>query len=85
MAIIPTVLLGPVEDAYVDRWNRRLTILIADAFIALMSLLFAYFFWTGNMQAWRVCLVIEARAGGGFRVLRLELHSLPRPVSSRAV
>ena len=63
--IIPTVLLGPIAGAYVDRWNRRLTILIADTFIALVSLLLAYLFWTGNMQVWHVYVVIVARAIGG--------------------
>ena len=63
--IVPTVLLGPVAGTYVDRWNRRITILIADTCIALVSLLLAYLFWTGNMQVWHVYLVIVARAVGG--------------------
>jgi len=63
--IIPTVLLGPIAGAYVDRWNRRLTILISDAAIALASLLLAYLFWTGQMQIWHVYLVIVVRAIGG--------------------
>jgi DHA3 family macrolide efflux protein-like MFS transporter len=63
--ILPTVLLGPVAGAYVDRWNRRITILVADTFIALVSLLLAYLFWTGGMQIWHVYVVIVARAIGG--------------------
>jgi DHA3 family macrolide efflux protein-like MFS transporter len=63
--IVPTVVLGPVAGTFVDRWNRRITILIADTFIALVSLLLAYLFWTGNMQIWHVYLVIVARAVGG--------------------
>ncbi len=63
--ILPTVLLGPVAGTYVDRWNRRLTILISDTFIALVSLLLAYLFWSGKMQVWHVYVVIMARAVGG--------------------
>ncbi len=63
--ILPTVLLGPIAGAYVDRWNRRLTILLADTFIALVSLLLAYLFWTEKMQIWHVYVVIVARAIGG--------------------
>ena len=63
--IVPTVLLGPLAGAYVDRWNRRLTILIADAFIASVSFLLAYLFWSGQMEIWHVYLVIVARASGG--------------------
>lgn len=63
--IAPTVLLGPIVGTYVDRWNRRLTILISDAFIAFVSLLLAYLFWTAQMQVWHVYVVIVARAVGG--------------------
>jgi DHA3 family macrolide efflux protein-like MFS transporter len=63
--ILPTVLLGPMAGTYVDRWNRRLTILISDTFIALVSLFLAYLFWAGKMQVWHVYLVIMARAVGG--------------------
>ncbi len=63
--IIPTVVLGPIAGVYVDRWNRRLTILIADTFIALVSLYLAYLFWTDSMQIWHVYVVIVARAIGG--------------------
>jgi len=63
--IVPTVLLGPLAGTYVDRWNRRLTILIADTAIACVSLLLAYLFWSGQMEIWHVYLVIVARSIGG--------------------
>jgi len=63
--IVPTVVLGPIAGTYVDRWNRRLTILISDASIALVSLLLAYLFWSGQMEIWHVYLVIVVRAVGG--------------------
>lgn len=63
--IVPTVVLGPLAGAYVDRWNRRVTILVSDTCIALVSLLLAYLFWTGRMEVWHVYLVIVARAVGG--------------------
>jgi len=63
--IVPTVLLGPIAGAYVDRWNRRLTILISDGAIACASLLLAYLFWTGQMQIWHVYVAIVTRAIGG--------------------
>ena len=63
--IIPMVVLGPIAGAYVDRWNRRLTILIADASIACVSLLLAYLFWSGQMEIWHVYLVIVGRSIGG--------------------
>ncbi|MBU1050856.1 MFS transporter [Candidatus Bipolaricaulota bacterium] len=62
--ILPTVLLGPVAGAYVDRWNRRLILLISDTGIALVSLLLAYLFWSGHMEVWHVYIVIVVRAIG---------------------
>jgi len=62
--ILPTVLLGPIAGAYVDRWNRRRTILLSDTFIAMASLLLAYLFWSGQMQIWHVYLVILLRSVG---------------------
>jgi len=62
--ILPTVLLGPIAGAYVDRWNRRLTIIISDSFIALVSLFLAYLFWSGQMEIWHIYLVIVARSIG---------------------
>ncbi|MCK4245728.1 MFS transporter, partial [Candidatus Bipolaricaulota bacterium] len=38
VALIPQILLGPLAGAYIDRWNRRLVMMIADSFIALVSL-----------------------------------------------
>lgn len=63
--IFPMVVLGPIAGTYVDRWNRRLTILISDASIACVSLLLAYLFWSGQMAIWHVYLIIVARSIGG--------------------
>jgi len=63
--IVPMVLLGPIAGAYVDRWSRRLTILVSDTLIACVSLFLAYLFWTDQMQIWHVYLVIVARSVGG--------------------
>jgi len=65
VALIPQILLGPLAGAYVDRWNRRLVMIIADSFIALVSLWLAYLFWSGSMQVWHVYIVMLARSLGG--------------------
>jgi len=63
--IVPKVLLWPVVGAYVDRWDRRKIILLADTWTALVSLALAILFWIGAMQVWHVYVVIFARAIGG--------------------
>jgi DHA3 family macrolide efflux protein-like MFS transporter len=67
VALIPEVVLGPIAGACVDRWNRRLVMIVADGLIALASLWLAYMFWTGAMQVWHVYVVMFLRsAAGGF-------------------
>ena len=67
VTILPRVLLAPVAAALVDRWNRRVVMMVADAFIALASAWLAYLSWTGAMQVWHVYVIMLVRStGGGF-------------------
>ena len=63
-AVIPQVFIAPLAGAYVDRWNRRVVMMVADSFIALISLVLAYLFWTDQMQVWHVYVVVLLRAMG---------------------
>ena len=66
-ALFPRILLGPLAGAYIDRWNRRTVMFVADSFIALVSLWLAYLFFTDAMQVWHVYVVVLARSlGAGF-------------------
>src|SRR5215210_7224120 len=47
VGMLPQIVIGPFAGALVDRWNRRLIMIFADATIALFSLLLAYLFATG--------------------------------------
>ena len=47
-AMLPQIVLGPLVGVYVDRWNRRVTMIVADSLIALASLGLAYLFWSGH-------------------------------------
>ena len=37
VALLPGIILGPVAGALVDRWNRRTVMIVADGFVALVS------------------------------------------------
>ncbi|MFC2099649.1 MFS transporter [Candidatus Bipolaricaulota bacterium] len=63
-ALVPTILLSPLAGVFVDRHNRRLIMIVSDAFIALVSLWLAYLFWTGAMELWHVYVAAIARALG---------------------
>jgi DHA3 family macrolide efflux protein-like MFS transporter len=65
MALLPEILLAPLAGAYVDRWNRRLVMMVADAMIALSLLWLAYLFWADAAQIWHVYVVMLVRAVGG--------------------
>lgn len=65
VALIPEIVLMPFAGAYVDRWNRRLVMIVADGAVALASLLLAYLFWTGAAQIWHVYAIMLVRAVGG--------------------
>ena len=64
VALGPQILLGPFVGALVDRWNRRVIMIMADSFIALVGLWLAFLFWSGTMEVWHVYVVMLARSFG---------------------
>jgi DHA3 family macrolide efflux protein-like MFS transporter len=62
--VVPQAVVSLVAGAYVDRWNRRLVMLVADATVAVASLGLAYLFWIGVAQVWHVYVVILVRSVG---------------------
>jgi DHA3 family macrolide efflux protein-like MFS transporter len=65
LTILPGVALGPFAGALVDRWNRRLVMLVADSVVALFSAGLAVLFWTGAIQVWHVYIIMFVRSVGG--------------------
>ncbi len=65
VAILPGVILGPFAGTLVDRWNRRVVMILADGFVALVTAWLAYLFWTGSATVWHVYIAMFARAMGG--------------------
>ena len=64
LSMLPGILLGPIIGALIDRWNRRLVMLLADGFIAFASLWLAYLFWQESLEIWQFYLVLVIRAIG---------------------
>jgi DHA3 family macrolide efflux protein-like MFS transporter len=65
VGLVPDIVLGPFAGAYVDRWNRRITMIVADTAIALASLGLALLFWADAIQLWHVYLILFLRSVGG--------------------
>jgi len=62
ISLIPGVFLAPFAGALVDRWNRRLVMMVSDGVIALVTLALAALFWLGSVQLWEVYLVLFLRS-----------------------
>src|SRR5687768_13200699 len=65
VGMLPQILIGPFAGALVDRWNRRIIMIVADATIAAFSLLLAYLFAIDAVQVWHIYAVKAIRSLGG--------------------
>lgn len=65
VAMLPQILLGPFAGALVDRWNRRVIMMVADGGIALATVLLAYLFANGHVQIWHIYAIMMVRSLGG--------------------
>ncbi len=64
-ALLPQILLGPFVGALVDRWNRRLIMILADGGIALATGVLIFLFATHRIQVWHVYAILLVRSLGG--------------------
>jgi DHA3 family macrolide efflux protein-like MFS transporter len=64
VAILPQILLGPFIGPYIDRWDRKRIMILADAAISLMTLGLAVLFWFDAIQIWHVYVAMVGRAIG---------------------
>jgi DHA3 family macrolide efflux protein-like MFS transporter len=65
VALVPEIVLGPIAGAYVDRWNRRMLMIVSDGIIALSSLWLAFLFLSSAIEVWHVYVVMLIRAVAG--------------------
>ncbi|HVF25443.1 MAG TPA: MFS transporter, partial [Anaerolineales bacterium] len=67
MGLLPQVLLSPFIGTWVDRGNRRMILIAADATVALATLILALLFTVGVAEVWHIYLALFIRAvAGGF-------------------
>jgi DHA3 family macrolide efflux protein-like MFS transporter len=65
MAILPQVLIGPFVGPLVDRWNRRIILMVSDGLIALAIIFLAVLYSQGVVQIWHIYLIMFIRSIGG--------------------
>ena len=56
-AFLPTVLFSPVAGALVDRWNRKLVMLLSDLATAIGTLTIFMIYTFGELQVWHIYAV----------------------------
>ena len=65
MAVLPRVFVSPIAGALVDRWNRRLVMMLADSLSAVAVVVLAVLFALDAVQLWHVYVVMFVRAACG--------------------
>ncbi|MDR2011280.1 MAG: MFS transporter [Bacteroidales bacterium] len=63
-ALLPQAVLGPVSGVFIDRWNRKKVMMLADSFIALCTLILAFLFWLNIAQMWHIFILLGLRSVG---------------------
>ncbi|MDD2521621.1 MAG: MFS transporter [Anaerolineaceae bacterium] len=64
-ALIPSILIGPFIGALVDRWNRKLVMILADLVVALATAVLALLFAFNLIQIWHIYLILFIRSLAG--------------------
>ncbi len=63
-ALIPGVALGPFIGTLVDRWDRRRTMIMADAVVAAAALVLAILFALDVVRIWHIYAILAIRSIG---------------------
>lgn len=67
VGMLPQVVLGPIVGTLVDRWNRRIVMMVADTSIALATIGLAILFALDIVEIWQIYVLMFVRSlAGGF-------------------
>lgn len=61
---MPQAILGLFSGVFVDQWNRKRTMMLADGFIALCTLVISSLFYFGEPQLGLIYLLLALRSAG---------------------
>ncbi len=63
-AFLPQTLIGPFAGVYIDRWDRKRTMIAADGFIALCTLVMSVLFYFGYSELLFIYILLALRSVG---------------------
>lgn len=84
----PTVLLSPIAGALVDRWNRKLVMMLSDLASGLATIALLLLYATDSLQVWH--LYVAGAFSGAFQAFQFPAYSaavtlmLPKSQYARA-
>lgn len=62
--LLPQAVIGPFAGVFIDRWNRKLVMMLSDTFIAFCTLVLAVLFWMDLAQMWHIFILLALRSIG---------------------
>lgn len=62
--LLPQGLIGPFAGVFVDRWNRKLTMMLVDGFVAICTLVMSVCFYFGYENLALIYIVLTFRSIG---------------------
>jgi hypothetical protein len=71
--VVPTLLLSPLAGALVDRWNRKLTMMLSDLGAGIATISIFLLFTAGQLQMWH--LYLAAAFTSAFTVFQWPAYS----------
>jgi MFS transporter, DHA3 family, macrolide efflux protein len=69
----PTVILSPIAGALVDRWNRKLVMMLSDLGAGVATIFIFIMYSTGNLQMWH--LYVAGVVTGAFQAFQFPAYS----------
>lgn len=63
-SLLPQLVLGLFSGVFVDRWNRKLTMILADTFIAVCTAVLGLMFYMGTVDVWQIYILLALRSVG---------------------
>ena len=63
-ALMPQALIGPFAGVYIDRWDRKRTMIAADGFIAICTLAMSLLFYLGHFELLYIYILLGLRSIG---------------------
>ncbi|GHT35251.1 MFS transporter [Bacteroidia bacterium] len=62
--LLPQLVLGLFTGVYIDRWNRKMVMILSDLFMATCTAVLVVLFFVGRVEIWHVYLLSGLRSVG---------------------